>query len=264
MEIMMPDKSLLGSYRHLFGLIGYPLGHSFSKPYFNEKFAREGLSDHFYEAFPISQINQFPELLANYPNLRGLNVTIPYKEQVIPFLDSLDAEAAQVGAVNVIRIQKGKWIGYNSDIHGFEQDMEDFLAGHRQEILPSLVLGVGGAARAVFHVLKKWGYPYRTVSRSPEKSDLVFEEVTSELLRNTPLLINATPLGMAPYIHSLPPLPYEALTKTHFLYDLVYNPAETAFMKMGHKMGAKARNGLGMLHGQAQKAWEIWSVTDPG
>lgn len=257
---MMQDKSLIKSYRHLFGLIGYPLGHSFSKSFFNEKFARERLNDYYYEAFPLEQINDFPDLIRAYPNLRGLNVTIPYKELVIPFLDELDEEAAQVGAVNVIHFLEGKLTGYNSDIYGLEKDLEDFLGMDRNTVLPALVFGAGGAARAVVHVLKKWGYPYLTVSRSAQKSDVVFEAVTPALIREHPLLINATPLGMAPHTLGLPPIPYEAISPTHFLYDLVYNPTETAFMQMGQNMGAKTRNGLGMLYGQAESAWKIWNT----
>lgn len=257
---MLLDKSMLISYRRLFGLIGYPLGHSFSRSFFNEKFAREGRNDHFYEAFPLKRIQEFPDLIATFPNLRGLNVTIPYKEEVIPYLDGLDAEAEQVGAVNVIQILEGKLTGYNSDIHGFEKDLEDFLGPHRKEVLPALVFGAGGAARAVVYVLKKWGFPFKTVSRSAQKSDLVYEEVLPSHILEHPLLINATPLGMAPNTHALPSVPYKAITPEHFLYDLVYNPAETAFMQKGQDMGAKTRNGLGMLYGQAERAWEIWSA----
>lgn len=257
---MMQDKTLLQSYHHLFGLIGYPLGHSFSKLYFNQKFAQEGLGDHYYEAFPLEKIHALADLITSYPNLRGLNVTIPYKEQVIPFLDSLDEEAEQVGAVNVIRIHFGKLTGYNSDIYGFEKDLEDFLGSSRNSELPALVFGAGGAARAVIYVLKKWGYPYKTVSRSAQKSDFIFEEVTPSLIRDNPLLINTTPLGMAPNISTMPPIPYDALTPAHFLYDLVYNPTETAFMQMGKSKGAQTRNGLGMLYGQAERAWEIWNT----
>ena len=207
-----------------------------------------------------SNIRELTDLVASYPNLRGLNVTIPYKEQVIPFLDSLDEEAEQVGAVNVIQIHEGKLTGYNSDIYGFEKDLEDFLGGRYDAELPALIFGAGGAARAVIYVLKKWGYPYKTVSRSAQKSDLIFEEVTPYLIRDNPLLINTTPLGMAPNVRTLPPIPYEALTPAHFLYDLVYNPTETAFMQMGKSKGAQTRNGLGMLYGQAERAWEIWNT----
>ena len=257
---MMPDKSLAG-YRYLFGLIGYPLGHSFSKKYFNEKFAREGLSDHYYEAFPLENVDQLPGLIKSCPNLRGLNVTIPYKEQVLPYLQRIDKEAGQVGAVNVIRVEEGILTGYNSDIHGFEKDLEDFLGSHRRDKLPALVFGNGGAARAVVHVLKKWGYPFLTVSRSEGKSDIVYSAISKELIQSHPLLINTTPLGMAPNTATSPEIPYHALSPGHFLYDLVYNPAETTFLKKGMQMGAKTRNGLGMLYGQAEKAWEYWNPT---
>jgi len=256
---MLPDNPALRAYRHLFGLIGYPLGHSFSQSYFNGKFAREGLHDHFYEVFPLEAISWFPELLKLYPNLRGLNVTIPYKEQVIPYLDHLEEGAAQIGAVNVIRCIDGRCIGYNSDVHGFEQDLEEFLDGHRQEIASALVLGIGGAAKAVVYVLKKWGLPYRTVSRTAGSSDLLFEDLDAGHIRQSQLIINTTPLGMAPARDTLPQIPYEHLTREHFLYDLVYNPSSTLFMEMGQQRGAQVRNGLGMLYKQAEKAWEFWN-----
>jgi len=257
---MTPDKSLAG-YRHLFGIIGYPLGHSFSKKYFNEKFVREGLDGHYYEAFPLEEVHQLPGLIKSLPNLRGLNVTIPYKEQVLPYLEKLDEEAGQVGAVNVIRVEEGILTGYNSDIHGFEKDLEDFLGSRKRDKLPALVFGNGGAARAVVHVLRKWGYPFLSVSRTEGKSNIVYGAVSAALIRSHPLLIYTTPLGMAPNTATFPEIPYHALSPEHFLYDLVYNPAETAFLKKGMQMGAKTRNGLGMLYGQAEKAWEYWNPT---
>jgi shikimate dehydrogenase len=256
---MLPDNPVLRAYQHLYGLIGYPLGHSFSQSYFNEKFSREGLSGHYYQAFPLESVSLFPELLETYPNLRGLNVTIPYKEQIIPYLDDIEEGAAQIGAVNVIRCTAGICKGYNSDVHGFEEDLGEFLAGHRREIGAALVLGLGGAAKAVVYVLKKWNIPYQTVSRTAGKSDLLFEELQAGHIHRSQLIINTTPLGMAPAHDTLPIIPYDYLTPAHFLYDLVYNPSTTLFMEKGLQRGARVRNGLGMLHKQALKAWEFWN-----
>lgn len=256
---MLPDNPGLRAYPFLYGLIGYPLGHSFSQTYFNEKFVREGRAGHYYQPFPLEAVSLFPELIKAYPNLRGLNVTIPYKEQVIPYLDSLGEEVAHIGAVNVIRCLEGKCIGYNSDIHGFERDLVEFLGGQRQEIEAALVLGIGGAAKAVIYVLKKMDIPYQTVSRTAGKSDLLFEDLDAGHIRRSQLIINTTPLGMAPALDTLPKIPYEHITKAHFLYDLVYNPSTTLFMEMGLRRGARVQNGLGMLYKQALKAWEIWN-----
>lgn len=241
----------------LFGLIGYPLSHSFSKKYFREKFSREGIMHNHYELFPIENINQLPLLLKNNPELIGLNVTIPYKQAVLPFLHELDPEAAGVGAVNCIRIGNGRLRGYNTDVYGFKESLLQLIPVpfHGK----ALVLGTGGAAKAVLYVLTGLGIDYITVSRSRGQADLVYEDIDANVLNDTLLIVNTTPLGMAPNVHTVPSLPYEFLTKKHILYDLVYNPEKTLFLDHGEKQGCRIINGIPMLHLQAEKAWQIWN-----
>ena len=238
-----------------YGLIGYPLRHSFSIGYFNEKFKSEGINAE-YVNFEIPQINDFMEVIEENPNLRGLNVTIPYKEQVIPFLNELDPDTAKIGAVNVIKIirqQKGKvkLIGYNSDIIGFTQSIQPLLQAHHKK---ALILGTGGASKAVYHGLKNLGIESVFVSRT-HKADgmLTYEELTPEIMAEYTVIVNCTPVGMFPNI------PYELLTPNHLLYDLLYNPNVTLFMKKGEAQGAVVKNGLEMLLLQAFAAWEIWN-----
>lgn len=251
-------------YKKLFGLIGYPLSHSFSKRYFAEKFAKEGIKDCFYELFPISNIQELPRLINKFPNLQGLNVTIPYKEAVFPFLDDIDEGAQAVGAVNTIKIQEGKLLGFNTDVYGFEVSLTDpsFLAP-RPSPLKALILGTGGAAKAVTFVLKKLNIPYLTVSRSAEKGDITYEEMEGSMMSAYRLIINTTPLGMSPKEDTFPPIPYANLGKDHLLYDLVYNPKVTTFLKKGQAQGSLIQNGLEMLYLQAEKAWEIWTNQSP-
>ncbi|MCB0552152.1 MAG: shikimate dehydrogenase [Phaeodactylibacter sp.] len=246
---------------HLYGLIGYPLSHSFSKRYFTEKFQREGIQGCHYELFPLEQIEALAGLLERYPNLKGLNVTIPYKQQVMAYLNELDKEAAAVGAVNTIRIEQGRLSGYNTDVYGFEQSLLNFLEaqGRRAEGLQALVLGTGGASRAVVYVLQKLGIVYRMVSRQASEGRLSYRQLDATHLAQHHLLINTTPLGMAPQVDSFPDIPYYLLGPRHLLFDLVYNPAQTAFMARGLAQGAAACNGLEMLYLQAEKAWEIWN-----
>lgn len=239
----------------LYGLIGFPLSHSFSKGYFTEKFAREGIADSVYELFPLAHIGQFPALLETQPELVGLNVTIPYKESVIPFLQALDEEAAEIGAVNTITIRDGLTKGYNTDVYGFEMSFSKHLKPVHQR---ALILGTGGASKAVLFTLKKLGIPYTLVSRTSGKDQLTYSDITPEILDAYKIIINTSPLGMYPKTEEYPALPYEALGSDHYLYDLIYNPSETAFMKKGIAAGAVVENGLEMLHLQAEKAWEIW------
>jgi shikimate dehydrogenase len=242
-----------------FGLIGYPLGHSFSKSYFSKKFETEQLSDCHYELFPIQSVRLLQGILESYPNLCGLNVTIPHKERVLDFLDSVDEAAAAIGAVNVIKITNGRTVGYNSDVYGFEQSLFHFLPTTINPTMKALILGTGGASLAVQYVLRKLNIPFQIVTRKKEQNNrLTYGEITPLLLNEHPLIINTTPLGMYPNTTEAPTLPYEHLTQNHFLFDLVYNPEETLFMKLGKKQGAKVKNGLEMLHLQAEKAWEIW------
>jgi shikimate dehydrogenase len=243
-----------------FGLIGYPLGHSFSKGYFTEKFRKEDIADAAYELYPLQEIEELPQLLQQHPQLAGLNVTIPYKEQVIPFLSRLDASAEKVGAVNVIKKEGQELVGYNSDYFGFKQSLQDWVGQSLQE-LHALVLGTGGAAKAVGAALDDLHIPYQLVSRNADKNVLAYQELFTkkDLLHQHTLIINTTPLGMQPTTQTCPDIPYEQLDSAHYLYDLVYNPAETLFMQKGAARGARVKNGLEMLHLQAEKAWEIWN-----
>jgi shikimate dehydrogenase len=241
-----------------FGLIGYPLSHSFSKKYFSEKFLREGILDCHYELYELASLGDFKTWMNTLPHLTGLNVTIPYKQEVIPFLDRLDPKAAEIGAVNVIKKERdGSYVGYNSDYFGFKSSLQAFLG----ETHPSraLVLGTGGSSKAVVVALKDLGITSQYVSRQADKHALAYEHLTPALLEGHKLIINTTPLGMSPHVNACPPIPFEALTADHYLYDLVYNPVETLFMQKGLSQGAQVINGLDMLIAQAEKAWEIWN-----
>lgn len=244
-----------------YGLIGYRLKHSFSVGYFNEKFRSEGI-DAEYVNFEIPSIDNFKEVINENPDLCGLNVTIPYKEQVIPFLDELDEDTKAIGAVNVVKIirQKGKakakLVGYNSDIIGFTQSIEPLLQPHHKQ---ALILGTGGAAKAVFHGLKNLGIESKYVSRSPEKDAFHYADIRSKVMREYTVIVNCTPVGMYPDIDQCPNIPYDKLTPKHLLYDLLYNPNNTLFMKKGEARGAVTKNGLEMLLLQAFAAWEIWN-----
>lgn len=243
---------------NLYGLIGFPLTHSFSKKYFTGKFERENIADSNYELFEIKEASQVLEVIKNNPALKGLNVTIPHKETVIPFLDEIDPAAKAIGAVNVIKINNGKLKGYNSDYYGFKQSLEDLIQGTTG--LKALILGTGGAAKAVKAALEALNIPYVFVSRKKEAGNFTYEEIDAKILSEYLLIINTSPLGMYPKTDTFPDLPYQCITSGHFLFDLVYNPEETAFMKKGAEKGAKTRNGLDMLHLQAEKAWEIWNT----
>lgn len=244
-----------------YGLIGYPLKHSFSISYFNEKFQSENI-DAEYVNFEIPRIEDFMEVIEENPNLRGLNVTIPYKEQVIPYLDELDKDTAKIGAVNVIKIipqGKGdvKLVGYNSDIVGFTRSIEPLLQSHH---VKALILGTGGASKAVFHGLANLGIEATFVSRTKKSNDiLTYQELTPEIMQEHTVIVNTTPLGMYPNVDACPDIPYDQLTPNHLLYDLLYNPHETLFMKKGMERGATVKNGLEMLLLQAFVSWEIWN-----
>lgn len=241
---------------NLYGLIGYPLSHSFSKKYFSEKFHREGIADAGYELFPIEHIESLPDLLTANPQLRGLNVTIPYKEQVLPYLNELSPEVKEIGACNCIRIQNGELTGFNTDVVGFEQSLLPLLSAHHNR---ALVLGTGGAAKAVLWVLKKNNISTQTVSRAGGAASYRYEELDESVLSTHTLIINTTPLGMQPNVNSLPSLPYAAMNERHLCYDLVYNPEKTAFLTAAEKQGAVIKNGLEMLQRQAEEAWRIWN-----
>ncbi len=242
-----------------FGLIGSKLGHSFSSLFFNEKFRREGM-DASYALFPISSIKEVSDLIKSHPDLRGFNVTIPYKEQIIPFLDTLSDAAKEIGAVNVVKIEKGPGgvtlHGYNTDWIGFMRSL-DFLSN---DTFPkALILGSGGASKAVRYALRQMGISYTLVSHSAAACSIDYNALTNEIFEKNRLIINTTPLGMFPDTNVFPPLPYEWINDTHFCYDLIYNPAVTEFMRLCAEQGASVKNGLQMLRIQAEESWRIWS-----
>ncbi len=241
-----------------YGLIGYPLTHSFSKKYFSDKFEAEGIENHDYHLFPIERIDDLPHLLSSFDNLKGLNVTIPYKEYVLDFLDEIDESAADIGAVNTIKIVDGKLKGYNTDVYGFEIALLNLLGDAK--IDNALILGTGGAAKACAYVLGRLDIPFKYVSRTKKPDQFTYEELSKEVIENHHLIINTTPLGTYPKVETYPNIPYNNLSPEHYLYDLVYNPEEPEFLRRGKEQGASIKNGLEMLHLQAEKAWEIWST----
>ncbi len=242
-----------------YGLIGYPLGHSFSKNYFNEKFENENI-DAEYINFEIPTIDALPEVLATNPELRGLNVTIPYKEKVISFLDSVSPEARAIGAINVIKVEhKGNETilkGYNSDVIGFTKSIAPLLKRHKKK---ALILGTGGASKAIDYGLKSLGLETVKVSRYERPGTIQYSKITPEIIKEYNVIVNCTPCGMYPNIEECPELPYEAMTEKNILYDLIYNPDQTKFMKLGAKQGATVKNGLEMLLLQAFASWEFWN-----
>lgn len=242
-----------------YGLIGYPLGHSFSIGYFNERFENENI-DAEYINFEIPTIDDLPEVLASNPQLKGLNVTIPYKEKVLPFLDSVSPEARAIGAVNVIRVtHKGTKVtlkGFNSDVIGFTKSIEPMLEKHHKK---ALILGTGGASKAINYGLKSLGLETVFVSRYERPGTIQYESITPEVVKEYNVIVNCTPLGMYPQSDVCPKLPYEALDSHNILYDLIYNPDQTLFMKKGLAHGAQVKNGLEMLLLQAFASWEFWN-----
>jgi shikimate dehydrogenase len=239
----------------LFGLIGYPLTHSFSKKYFTQKFEKERMKDCRYELFSMVAINELINVL-KYPGLSGLNVTIPYKEKVLPFLDETDDVVKKIKACNCISIINGKLKGYNTDVEGFERSLKTLLKPHHTH---ALVLGTGGAAKAVEFVLRKLRIDLKYVSRKPSVNNYSYEELTSAIIADHTLIINTTPLGMYPAITEAPPLPYEALAADHYLFDLTYNPEKSLFLQKGEERGAAIKNGYEMLVIQAEESWRIWN-----
>jgi len=245
-----------------YGLIGYPLDHSFSKDFFNRKFKSEEIEAE-YINFQIENVKELKNVLKENPSLCGLNVTLPYKTQVIPLLDEIDKDARLIGAVNVIKFIKGRFKklklkGYNSDITGFKESIEPLLDKKIHQ--KALILGTGGASKAVYHGLKQLGIEVQFVSRVQEPNCITYDEVTHECIEQHPIIVNATPLGMFPHIEECPNIPYESLTSNHLLYDLLYNPDETLFMHKGKVKGATVKNGLEMLLLQAFVSWKIWNM----
>ncbi|MET0393888.1 MAG: shikimate dehydrogenase [Chitinophagaceae bacterium] len=240
----------------LFGLIGYPLSHSFSENYFTDKFRKESITDCRYRLFPIGHIDGLTALLTDNPELCGLNVTIPYKEQVLPFLHDADESVKQIRACNCIVIENGQLKGYNTDATGFERSLQEKLQPHHRQ---ALILGTGGAAKAIEFVLQKLGISYTHVSRTPSAGQYSYEALTPDQIAAHPLIINTTPLGMYPATEAAPPIPYESLTPAHYLFDLVYNPEKTLFLQKGEEQGAAIKNGHDMLVIQAEESWRIWN-----
>jgi shikimate dehydrogenase len=239
-----------------FGLIGYPLAQSFSQKFFTEKFEKENLTDCRYDTFSISSIDDLANILKNNPELCGLNVTIPYKEQVLSFLDEKSALVKKIKACNCIKIKNGKLTGHNTDAPAFEQSLKEKLQPHHTK---ALILGTGGAAKAVEYSLKQLNISYKYVSRKPSAKSFSYEQLTDMLMQEYTLIINTTPLGMHPNIVEAPQIPYQALTSKHYLFDVVYNPSKTLFLQKGEKQGATIKNGHEMLVLQAQESWRIWN-----
>jgi shikimate dehydrogenase len=252
-----PDRSLKVVGKRLFGLIGNPLTHSFSKKYFTQKFERENLSNCRYELFPIISIDELPGLLKSNSELEGINVTIPYKKQVLAFLDSKKGIPEQLNACNCISIKDGKLYGFNTDWIGFEKSIKSLLHPHHTK---ALVLGNGGATVAITYALKKMGIHYMIVSRTLHSdSMLTYKDLTKELMEAHTLIINTTPVGLYPNENECPDIPYQYLSANHLLYDLVYNPVKTLFLKKGEANGATIKNGEEMLKIQAEESWAIWN-----
>jgi shikimate dehydrogenase len=241
-----------------FGLIGKNIAYSFSKTHFSDKFENDGL-DYSYVNFDIENISEFPEVLNKFPELLGLNVTIPYKESIIPYLNELDPVAKEIGAVNTIKIDSsGKLIGYNTDYYGFQKSIEPFIKSHHKR---ALILGTGGASKGVAYGLKNLNIPFDFVSRQhSDKAKYVYGDLSENVIKTYQIIINCTPIGTYPNVNECPDIPYDALTKEHLLYDLIYNPIQSKFLICGEITGATITNGFRMLELQAEKSWDIWSM----
>jgi shikimate dehydrogenase len=239
-----------------FGLIGYPLGHSFSKKYFEEKFLKENLHGCVFDLFPIKEIGEFKNLVIHQNNLKGLAVTIPYKETVIPFLDKLSDAAKEIGAVNCIQFKNGKAIGFNTDVIGFENSLLPLL---QRQHTKALILGTGGASKAVQYVLQNLNIDFLLVSRTKSNNTISYEDVSEEILQTYQMIINTTPLGMSPNEEGFADIPYQFLTPKHLLYDLIYKPEKTMFLQKGEQQGSVIKNGFEMLILQAEENWKIWN-----
>lgn len=242
-----------------FGLIGATVSHSFSKSYFDEKFFREGLRDYHYDLYSLPNIDELNKLLEENPELAGLNVTIPYKEQVLKFLSKIDSDAQKIGAVNVIKIKDGKLLGYNTDSDAFYESLEKWFPVVKNP--KALILGTGGSAKAVQQALKKLSIQYELVSREKSKGQHTYESLEKDgtPISEANLIINTSPLGMSPNTNTCPPIDYDLLTPEHYVYDLIYNPARTLFLQKAEMRNSHIKNGLEMLHIQAEKSWAIWN-----
>ena len=244
---------------NLYGLIGYPLGHSFSKQYFAEKFQNEGLSNYYFEAFPILSIDEFLTLIYENPDLKGLSVTIPYKEQVLRFVTELSEEVKHIGATNCIKIRGNKLIAFNTDIIGFKQSFCKLLQPHHTK---ALILGTGGASKAVQYVLRKLAIEFLVVTRTENLKEgyINYTMIDINVMENYPIIINCSPIGMSPNENISPDIPYQFINSTHYLFDLVYKPSKTLFLQQGEAKGAVIQNGYEMLLLQAEASWKIWNT----
>lgn len=245
-----------------YGLIGYPLSHSFSEKYFSEKFKKENIKDSVYKLYPLEDIDSFPEFLRKNPNIKGLNVTIPYKESIIKYLDELDMDARMISAVNTIKIKrkagKTKLIGYNTDAQAFETSLKPHLKPQHKK---ALILGSGGSSKAIQFVLKKLGISCTVATRRPLKAHhIIYWAITKSFIESHLIIINTTPLGMYPDIEKFPDIPYQFLNSDHILFDLIYNPQQTSFLKLGKEKGSITINGQEMLELQADLSWKLWRL----
>jgi len=241
------------------GLLGKNISYSFSRAYFKQKFENENITDTTYENFDIDSIELFPSIIKSTKNLKGLNVTIPYKEAVLPYLDKINKKAAAIGAVNTIKItKKGKLVGYNTDCYGFKKTLKPFLKAHHKN---ALILGTGGASKAIAYTFKELGINFKYVSRKQsEHVSFTYESLTENIIKEHQIIVNSTPLGTFPNVEDCPAIPYSAITSNHILFDLIYNPEETKFLRLGKQQQAVTINGLNMLKLQAEKAWSIWNL----
>lgn len=245
---------------NIFGLLGKNISYSFSKVYFTQKFSESGLTDHIYLNFDLPEISELPLILDRYKsNLKGFNITIPYKQEIFKYLDDTDRVAADIGAVNVVKVLENKKLkGYNTDSYGFENSIRPLLKPYHKK---ALILGTGGASKAVLYILNKLGLETTLVSRSADKKPgmISYDDLSKKVINKNLIIVNATPVGTYPDIDHAPDMPYKYLTSKHLLFDLIYNPSETTFLKYGKDAGATIKNGLEMLELQAEKAWEIWN-----
>lgn len=242
---------------HRYGLIGKDISYSFSPGYFGQKFRDLGLEEHTYQIFDLKDISEFPALLGEYPDLRGLNVTIPYKQAIMPYLDQVAPEAARIGAVNTICLQGATTTGHNTDVTGFRESLRPLL---RPDDRDGLILGTGGASRAVAHAMGQLGIRFRYVSRNPGPGQLGYSSLDAATLQGVQIVVNTTPLGTHPDTEAHPEIPYEALGPEHLLYDLIYNPGQTTFLSKGRSRDSRIKNGLEMLEIQAEHAWRLWNA----
>lgn len=242
--------------KRLFALVGKNISYSFSRAYFTEKFEKEHISDAEYVNFDLNSVDELPQKLQKNPNIQGMNVTIPYKKEIIPMLAKLDPIAEEIGAVNTIKVTQEGLIGYNTDYFGFGESLKPFLKEHHTK---ALILGTGGASNAVAYALKMLGISFRFVSRTPKMGQFSYSDLSSQIVNKYKIIINCTPLGTFPNVEDFPPIPYQFLTSEHLLYDLIYNPERTTFLQKGEKKKAIIINGRKMLELQAEKAWEIWN-----